>query len=415
VTLAPGDRFITVQTGKGPITFKCEPPAVGDRALFFPDGKGGFIAHKYTAPAIGDRFIAIPTRTGIPIAMGLDIFGPPLNAIVCPSAGTLLKTIDQGLVWGSQSSGSLPKVVGLAYVGGGVIIAATVSNGLWKSSDFGATWSSWLPLTAYPNGTINNIIFLSADNSIVAIQSDGIVTYVLKIDITTATVLSSTTLSVLDNCCMAYLGSGVMILCIPSTYKTIDVYKSYDNGGSWSHVTTLSGFPGCSQYGVPVTCVFGAGAICSTGNGHAYFVPYANVDSQAYTFVISDYGSTWTLKKTYPLYPGLNTAPWNPIYNGTIFSPKIGVIVVIGQSLLDGSYGNFYISKDHGYTWTLLFTLGGASTTRIFAWANLGGNIIVGYANDGAIIARSTDGGLTWSYFVSPSGNAGYSMAVFDK
>lgn len=69
MTLAPGDKFITLQTRTGPVTLPYVAPAVGEKALFVPDGKGHHIAVKYAAPSVGDSFLMVPDKAGNYIAV----------------------------------------------------------------------------------------------------------------------------------------------------------------------------------------------------------------------------------------------------------------------------------------------------------------------------------------------------------
>jgi len=79
VTLAPGDKFITLQTRTGPVTLPYVAPAVGEKALFVPDGKGHHIAVKYAAPSVGDSFLMVPDKAGNYIAVKPGDSTPPAS------------------------------------------------------------------------------------------------------------------------------------------------------------------------------------------------------------------------------------------------------------------------------------------------------------------------------------------------
>lgn len=78
MTLAPGDKFITLQTRTGPVTLPYVAPAVGEKALFVPDGKGHHIAVKYAAPSVGDSFLMVPDKAGNYIAVKPGDSTPPV-------------------------------------------------------------------------------------------------------------------------------------------------------------------------------------------------------------------------------------------------------------------------------------------------------------------------------------------------
>jgi tripartite motif-containing protein 71 len=64
MTLAPGDKVISVQTRDVPVAVGYIAPALGDRVIVVNG-----IAMKYTAPAVGDHVVLVPVKGGTRIAV----------------------------------------------------------------------------------------------------------------------------------------------------------------------------------------------------------------------------------------------------------------------------------------------------------------------------------------------------------
>jgi hypothetical protein len=299
VTLAPGDRFITVQTGKGPIAFKCEPPAVGDRALFFPDGKGGFIAHKYAAPAVGDRFIVIPTRTGIPIAMSLAEGDWVSINTAYPYSGACARRPSDGKIF--RCAGSP------AYI--------------WMSENEGVTWSSVNP------APIVGSQFVITQNGTFILLEGTFPRIHVSFD-------EGTSWTYHDFPNWYDWQSGQAIVIWGDNKITVfqgsmgRVYESSTYGATWTLKTSSAGWS--NQYYLS--------AVVLDDDDNTIIVMEGN-DSQN-IWRSSNHGATWTL---------LSLPPWNNQYQPRMAVLSDGSIAFVGDS------HDAWRSTDKGETWVQKF------------------------------------------------------------
>ena len=152
---------------------------------------------------------------------------------VSGGAGTLLKSIDDGVTWVSKTSGVTTEIHSCAYSPSlNIYVMGTSGSVFLYSTDEGETWTSFtLGIT---NCTILKILWIESLNIFVACASGGYV-------------FTSTTGKIWSNVYLNAAGTSLYSLCFDENTKSIIVVgysgfclRSYD-GISWSVVTQNSG------------------------------------------------------------------------------------------------------------------------------------------------------------------------------
>jgi xyloglucan-specific exo-beta-1,4-glucanase len=287
--------------------------------------------------------------------------------------GAILRSTDQGNTWQITQ---LPFKVGGNMPGRGMserlavdpnddailYYGARSGHGLWKSTDYGATWSQ---VTNFPD--TGPYAENPSDSSGYQSDPDGVVW--VTFDPSTGTAGSPTKtiyVGVADN------RSGAS-----------NIYRSTDGGATWA---AIPGEPTCSVSGTTVTCTGGATWSTGTDNTTGYLPHQGKLDSQG------------TLYVTYSDFDG----PYN------------------------GDHGDVWKYVPSTNTWTKISPVPGSDTSNdYFGYGGLAvdmqhpGTIVVASVNSwwpDAKLYRTTNGGTTWEpiwdWASYPSRNLYYTIDV---
>ena len=215
--------------------------------------------------------------------------------------------------------------------------------------------------------------------------------------------------------CFASIGTTLFAGCDAG-----HVYKSTDNGASWTECST--GLPG---YNVVALAVIGTKIFAGLRTGTAIYLDngvYLSTDNCA-TWNAVNTGlpdlRVWALcSKGTELFVGLNSDIYKSTNDGTlwtytgiaIFGGTISSVIVHGTDLWAGGYTyGPYLSTDDGATWapkyTGIYGLGLQVTAMVFSGSNIFAatvNAVVPYPMG---IFISTDGGTTWNTCNTGLGN----------
>ena len=248
----------------------------------------------------------------------------------------------------------------------GVLIAGTMEQGVLKSTDAGSSW------TSATQGIMASIraLAVSADGSVVAGTSSGTVARLAPGATVWNNDLQSDPLSALEPTavsCVVANRSGMVFAGLSSDYSDGILYRSTDNGSSWSpsdsgmhhelvNAIAISYAPGAWEYLYAVTSF---GTYLSTVLGERWeYVGYAGsrvaVDAAGYVYRVETNG-----------------------------------------------YGPLWRSTDQGRSWTQITSLGTSCRITALAtdpggylYAGTSGDIAFGEPSDG--VYRSTDSGDSW-------------------
>jgi hypothetical protein len=305
----------------------------------------------------GDSWVA--SNTGMAPGADIGYFaskGTDLYAAtsLVASADTVYRSTNNGANWAATAP-FVGKRTGLS-ANAGAVFAATASNGVHRSTDNGTSWTkinpALIPATNFSTSvlaTTTNLFVGYGDLVYRGDQSgnnwDSLANGFLHPGAASQSIrsleLSGSTILAANR----GLGSGT------------GIYRSTDNGDSW--VRANSGLRGLKING-----------LLAVGSD-----VYAAGDGQGF-FRTTDFGATWT-----------------EINNGIAWNAGWFCFAQVGSEILGGTgSGLLYRSGDRGDNWTLSNT--GYTLTNAFDFFVEGTTV---YATGSGGIAKSTDGGLSWS------------------
>ncbi len=300
--------------------------------------------------------------TGLPVSLvvayftmnGSDIYAA--SSIISTVKG-VYKSTDNGANWTATTLASSNTVNGLTSNSVG-IFASTNLNGVHRSTDDGGTWTK-----INPTSSTNFATSVIATNSNLFVGLGG---YMYKADQN-----GDGWDSIRTGLPQANAGTGIYSLAVSGSsllcaYSSKGIYRTTNNGTNWFQ----------SHDGIRALKIDGIHA----SNGFVF----AAGDAYGH-FRSSDHGTTWT-----------------EINNG--ISPTAGwfCFARVGSDILAGAGSSLlYRSSDNGDNWTLSNT--GFGLTNSFAFFVEGTTV---YTTGLAGVAKSTDGGLTWTTL--SSGYLGY-------
>jgi photosystem II stability/assembly factor-like uncharacterized protein len=297
------------------------------------------------------------TTSGLPGGGGQFFYSNPVlsqeniyiiaTADASNSRPTIYTTADYGSSWSQVGVPPFYPAMNL-FIGGGSIYVGT-SSGILKSTDFGATWME------FSNGIIyngNTRGFASANGTLFTTFNGGVHSI-------SAYPSEWSPVTVPDSA-MYYSGilsqNNVLYL-----FTYFELYKSEDAGNTWTNI--LTGFP-TNFY--PTNFEVGNSKIYLSGQ----------LDSDQVLYYSSDGGTTWNSNIVPVAY--------------------IASFKIIGSTIYL-QYDKLYKSTDDGATWTELGTTGLDNPSRIGAFTESNGTVLVFIWDiDNPQILYSEDGN-SWS------------------
>ncbi len=305
----------------------------------------------------------ISSVTGVPGQSGTFYFGTPL--------GGIWKTTSGGVTWfpvfdketGVDSIGAIqvaPSNPEIVYAGAGDPIGGSLGNGMWKSTDAGATWQH---IGLEDSVKVDSIVVDPTDANLVVVSALGDATH---------------------------HGGGV--------------WRSTDGGAHWTSVLKAADYDGIrdlqSAFDDPSVML---AATQGTGGGRG---PQAKA-KPAQVFKSTDEGLTWTQIKIPPFEGRVAVA--------VAMHTKGQRFYIVGNTLENGS--GLYRSDDAGATWQHMagkdFRISngqGSYSSGVFVDSQ---NPDIVYTMSTAMY-RSTDGGLTFQPFKGAPGGEDYHKLWID-
>lgn len=394
MTVSSGDKVASVPTKTGRVTVGVETVSVGDKVVSIPTKNGPVLASVSTV-SVGDKCLFVPDKRGKYIAIKSGV--KPYRLMVTDiSASGKTWLSDDGITWTAGSdlgftaaAFAWDDVNKIAYACETKDSGYSAYTRIWKSVDYGVTWSSW---TNAPGQIVydNNIYVMSDGNLLVftAPYTGGYVPKVAIIDRATGTATIKYTGALQTDTRQDFYAGMVVtdtnriVACfsfLSAAY--IRIITSDDWGNTWStHDMTPTGDPF-----VDGVSFFRPTAMCYAGNGRIILSLYVSVGP---FYVVggacssSDSGNTWSAWDSLTL-PG-NTGIG---YDCDIFSPVPGI--VLGWFITGGYYySELYQSTNSGSSWTkVTVSQPGWSSYyqtcgKSHGWKRLSGNNVICYLCD---------------------------------
>jgi len=402
MTISAGDKVVSIQTKNGPVAVYAQPVSPGDTVVSVKTSTG-MVPIKVQPIDIGSKCVMVPDARGKYIAVATA--GRPYRLMV-PSKDASAHTwfSDDGLTWVAGADlGFAPTAFAwddvnkIAYAAQTIGSDASQYSRIWKSVDYGVSWSSW---TNAPGLVLRDTsMFVKSDGDILVLCA-GYYTVVAKIAVINTTTGASTVKYETESPVEArrdwYTGMLVtetnrVIVCFSLNGGfNIRVITSDDFGETW---TTHELAPPVPPF-VAGSTYFRPNGLCNAGNGRI-LLPltidgYMSNDRGAY--LSTDYGATWGAwnARTLPFYYGYR-------YEEVLFSPIPGVILGLFYVSSDGVM-DLYRSTNCGVSWSRVTT---SLDGRTMAWVSLPGRSIICYLNSvssgNTNVIHSNDYGATWS------------------
>jgi len=263
---------------------------------------------------VGKRWIDLGQQFSQTHILSLAYLGNGIALAGTGSDGKILRSTDYGATWSDIRSQSQSLIWCLAYLGNGIALAGTLYAGkILRSTDYGATWTD--------------------------LGQQFSQEYIL---------------------CLVYLGNGI---ALAGTYPDGKILRSTDYGATWTDLGKQF-----SQSNI--------NSLAYLGNG----IALAGTASNGKILRSTDYGATWSdLGQQFS--------------QGQILS-----FVYLGNGIaLAGTSGDGYVlrSTDYGATWVSLGRQ--CSQSQIWCFTYLGDGVVLAGTHPNGKILRSTDYGVTWS------------------
>jgi len=268
---------------------------------------------------------------------------------------------DFGLNWTDLGVIAGERIYSMAYLGNGIVLAGEWDI-IWRSTDYGATWTD-IDVSALLGGEYIHCIAYLGNGIVTFGDSDGAIFRSTDYGLTWTDV--GPVGSGYPHYAMVYLGNGIVV----SGDADSHVFRSTNFGLTWTDLGEIT------SLGINAMAYLGNGVVILGGD-------------DKHIFKSTDYGANWA-------------DDYNLDY--TIYS-----LAYLGNNIvLIGTLRNIFRSTDGGDTWT---DLGEISANSIMAITYLGNGVVVcGDASNH--VFRSTNYGVTWTDLGVISSDAIYSMA----
>ncbi len=259
---------------------------------------------------------------------------------------------DIGKNWkdlGEISSGGIPSK--FAYAGNGIIIFGDVFSHIFRSIDYGSTWTDL--------GVVGNISYIglvyAGDGILIFGDSDGHIFRSTEYGLTWTDLGVISTSSINSGC---YAGrNGILVVGDLVGH----IFRSTDYGLNWTDLGVIS-----------ASGIYSSG-FTYAGNGILVFG-----DIGSHIFRSTDHGLTWT-----------DLGAISTVVIDSVIGYAGNGVLVFGDEA-----GHIFRSTDYGLNWTDLGVISASGISSGFTYA---GNGIIIFGDQGGHIFRSTDYGLTWT------------------
>lgn len=341
-------------------------------------------------------------NTGLPADVSLRSIAASGSTLYAgSSAGTAFISTNGGQSWTNISAGLPNSPIRALFIGSNFLLAGTSGAGIFRSTNNGQSWTtaSGLPTTTQVNRLyqFGTTLFAATSNGVYT-SSDNGATWTITTTASTGTIPSNSIGSI--------TGGIIQIGADLFTHTSNGYYRSTNNGQSWTTVSatglnatadaialigttpivgtrggrtvfTLSGSTWIPAQGLPVDggvlslLVVGSRVFAGL-DGHGIFFS----DNNALTFSESNVG--------FPSQAEISAL----VVSGNLLYAALETIAVGRNS------GGVYVSSDNGARWTMLGTSPNTNVlTGLFSFAVRGSVMLAG---DGGGVWRSADNGSTW-------------------
>lgn len=301
---------------------------------------------------------------------GTNLFAGTVND------GVFLST-NSGASWTQVNNGLTNlNVLSLAVSGANIFVGTNA--GMFASTDNGSSWSE------VTNGLVHPVaIYSLASNSTNVFAGTQ---YGLYVSTNSGTSWTQSNANIYA-AAIAVLGTNTFV----ATSNGQGIYLSTDNGGSWTQVnnglTNLS-IKALVVSGTNIFAGSGGGIFLSTDNGSSWNNVSSSINAVSFTvsgtnifagasgvFLSTDNGTSWTAAGT-----GLpNTS--------------VTALGLLGTDIFAGTGYGVFVSANNGSGWTSVNT--GISNTNVFALASAGADVFAGTDVSGAFL--SSNNGTSWN------------------
>jgi photosystem II stability/assembly factor-like uncharacterized protein len=330
------------------------------------------------------------------------------GVVYAGSGSKVYRSADFGMTWEERAVG-LPNspdgVTGLAIspADSSTLYMSLAAGGLYKSNDAGANWNH---ITTFPGGA--NAIAINPANAVQMLVAGGISSAMWR-----STDAGANWTAVAANAYFSGIAYDPLVVnrVVSYEYRTRRLYVSNDGGGAWVPGAVVPASQGVSgEFSRTTAGVFGlggsAGVFLSTDAGHT--VAYSNSGmiasdlrniaasrSAPYRVYASFYGGPDGLhQRVSGGWQATNTAQFYGLLPERNVVSAIGIDPLNSSIVYAGGFGGLAKSTDAGGSWSRVWNgdfayamaIDPADPRILYVVATTTG------------VARSADGGTTWSY-----------------
>lgn len=347
-----------------------------------------------------------PASIGLPASIVHSLAVNSSNHLFAGIVGKIYRSIDNGNSWVNVSTGltigAFAQVNSFAINAGGTLFAATYGSGVFRSMDNGASWTAIN--TGLTNGDVKSIITNNSGHVFAGVNlyegiyrsTDNGNNWTIK----NKGLVGSTVKAVAANAA-GHIFAG--------TYYS-GMYRSADNGTTWTEINT--GF-------VPGERTINAMALNAPGHLFAGVANYnfSTSTSETGMFRSTNNGDSWSMintglsntdvrdvavSSTNHIYVATaggvflstnNGDSWSPVNSGITNTYMLSLAINASGHVLAGNFsGDIFLTTNNGSSWSKLKNTG--REVRSIA-INAAGQIFASTIGNG--IYRSIDNGVNWT------------------